>query len=164
MSVQVPITFPNLRLAISCLQGPIKYFKFPVYKLFCVLILLKSYEIEVFQVYLDLTILFDTSLILCGIRLDFKLKKELFRFFRDPWNISSFSFKKLRFRGFFLLNSTADKHSRFISCEQLRFMVPVSFFVQNSNLRKIHSVLIGAHVHFKFLLKVYFFVCFVEVQ
>ena len=34
MSVQVPIIFPNLRLAISCLQGPVEYFKFPVYKLF----------------------------------------------------------------------------------------------------------------------------------
>ena len=29
--------------------------------------------------------------------------------------------------GFFLLNSTEDKDSRFISSEQLRFMVPVSF-------------------------------------
>ena len=29
MSVQVPITFPNSRLAISCLQGPMEYFKVP---------------------------------------------------------------------------------------------------------------------------------------
>ena len=27
----------------------------------------------------------------------------------------------------FLLKSTKDKHSRFISCKQLRFMVPISF-------------------------------------
>ena len=48
MCVHAPIIFPNLRLAISCLEGPMEYFKFPVYKLFFVLILSKSYEIEVF--------------------------------------------------------------------------------------------------------------------
>ena len=32
---------------------------------------------------------------------------------------------------FFLLNSTKEEYSRFISCEQLRFMVPVSFLCRS---------------------------------
>ena len=34
MSVKVPITFPNLRLAISCLWGRMKHFKAPLYERF----------------------------------------------------------------------------------------------------------------------------------
>ena len=34
MSVQMPITFPNMRLAILYLQGPMEYFKVPLYKQF----------------------------------------------------------------------------------------------------------------------------------
>ena len=39
----------------------------------------------------------DTSLILCGIRLDFKFKKQPFRDFRGPCDISRFFVKKLSF-------------------------------------------------------------------
>ena len=91
------------------------------------LFLLKTHEIEVFLIYLDRTILLDTSLIFCGIRLYFKFKKQPFRVFRDTCEISSLFVKKLSFSVFFLLNSIEDKDYRFISSEQFHSMVPVSF-------------------------------------
>ena len=47
---------------------------------------------------LGLKISFDTFLIFCGIRLDFKFKKQPFRAFRGSCDISSFFVKKLSFR------------------------------------------------------------------
>ena len=43
------------------------------------------------------TISFNTSLILCSIRLEFKFKKQPFRVFRGPCEISSFFVNKLSF-------------------------------------------------------------------
>ena len=48
------------------------------------------------------------------IDLGFKLKKQPFRVFRGPWQVSSFFLKKVCV-GVFVLNSVEDKDSRFIS-------------------------------------------------
>ena len=73
---------------------------------------------------------FDTSLILCGIRLDFKFKKQPFCVFRCSCDISSFFVKTLSFRvffSFFLLNSIEEKDFFY---RQFHFMAPVAFLVR----------------------------------
>ena len=77
MSVQMPITFTDLRLTISCLETPMEYVKVPLSKLFSYDIFVRVYQIVTFYVYLGWTILFDTCLILCRICCDFKFKKKL---------------------------------------------------------------------------------------
>ena len=52
-------------------------------------------------VFLDWTISFDTFFILCGIRLDFKFKKQPFRVFKGSCYISRFFVKKKKFSCFF---------------------------------------------------------------
>ena len=52
-------------------------------------------------------------------RSSFKLKKQPFRVFRGPCQISSFFAKKVCF-SVFVLNSVEDKDSRFISCFKLK--------------------------------------------
>ena len=87
MSVQMPITFTDLRLTISCLETPMEYVKVPLSKLFSYDIFVRVYQIVTFYVYLGWTILFDTCLILCRIFCDFKFKKKPFRVFRNWWDI-----------------------------------------------------------------------------
>ena len=58
------------------------------------LIFLKTYKKEVFCFYLDWTISFDTSLILGGILLDFRFKRQSFRVYRGRARFQVFLLKK----------------------------------------------------------------------
>ena len=101
MSVQ--IIFSNLRL-FRVYRVPCNISRTCFRNCFLCAIFLKLYQVVTSEVYLDWIILFDNSLILCGIRLDLRFKKQLFRVFRAPYDISSFFVKLLGFSVFLLIS------------------------------------------------------------
>ena len=101
--LQVSITVLNLKLAISCKQGPMDFFKVLFQKLFpFVLFLFTCVKQKHFRSTWAENFLFCTFLILCCIPLYFKFKMQPFRVFRGLYEISSFFFKKICFSVLFV--------------------------------------------------------------